>query len=552
MENDPLYQEGLKHFGLGQWAEAAACFSQLQASHPDDPRVKQFLETAQLRASAIATAPRRTAGQGIWLRRLSWLGVLIILLVLAGGIFLAYQTWVVPVQAENARLAHLDQLRSAAEIQVASGSYQEAISTYQTLLAEAPGDPVAKAGLARTQQLVTVGDFYAQATAALNAGDQAQAQQFLEKIAAIDPNYRDAGSLLAQIKATQDLEQQYQAALQLQQANQLPDAIQAFEQIRSIDRNFKPQDIAGYLYSDYFQIAEQRVQQAKTIGDIESAEALYQKALTVRPLDAPADQARRLGQAFLDGAAAYQAKNWEDTIRLLSPVHQQQPEYFSGQVRRWLFEAFMTTGQTFLSKSDPFSARDRFAEAVRLAKTPDEQTSAQQQYDIANRLTTPTPTVRPSPTPLPAGYIAPSWTFRPTGTPNPNPFVLVNTSYLPNTFNGEGCRWAGIAGRFYDRQGAPLVVPSLGVRITGPSDIAGAAAGSNTLIGESGWMAQFDVVPKKIEGFIQVFYNDQPASDLIPYTTHKACLENILILDVQQVKPLPGGKWLYAPPTPTH
>jgi len=52
-------------------------------------------------------------------------------------------------------------------------------------------------------------------------------------------------------------------------------------------------------------------------------------------------------------------------------------------------------------------------------------------------------------------------------------------------------------------------------------------------------MAQFDVKPKTIDGFIQVFYKDQPASDLIPYQTHRSCLENMLILDVQQVKPLP-------------
>src|SRR5512136_668251 len=243
MENDPLYQEGLKHFGLAQWAEAAACFTQLQASYPDDPRIKQFLETAQLRASAPTSISRQPVGQSAWVRRLGWLGVLVVLLLLAGGIVLAYQTWVVPVQAENARLARVDELRRAAEIQIASGSYAEAISTYQALLAEVPEDPVAKAGLARTQQLVTVGDLYAQATAALNAGDQAQAQQFLEKIAAIDPNYRDAGSLLSQIKATQALDQQYAAALQLQQANKWPDAVAAFEQIRSIDRNFKPEDV---------------------------------------------------------------------------------------------------------------------------------------------------------------------------------------------------------------------------------------------------------------------------------------------------------------------
>ena len=277
----------------------------------------------------------------------------------------------------------------------------------------------------------------------------------------------------------------------------------------------------------------------------------------MRPLDPQADKARRLSTAFITGAAIYETKDWDGTIRVLEPVYQQQPTYYSGQVRRWLFEAYLATGETFMSKSDPFSARDRFARALQLAQTAEEKATAQKRYDRSRRLTTPTPTprptptVRPSPTPLAAGHIAPSYMLRPTGTPNPSPFQLVNTAYLPNTFNGEGCRWAGIAGRFYDRSGAPLVLPSLGVRITGPSDIGGAAAGSFQLIGESGWMAQFDVRPKLIDGFIQVYYKDQPVSDPIAYQTHKSCMENMLIMDIQQIKPLPDGKWLYAPPTPT-
>ena len=41
-------------------------------------------------------------------------------------------------------------------------------------------------------------------------------------------------------------------------------------------------------------------------------------------------------------------------IRLLGPVYQQQPDYFGGQVRRWLFEAYMSTGDAFMAKDDPF------------------------------------------------------------------------------------------------------------------------------------------------------------------------------------------------------
>ncbi|MFN8598219.1 MAG: hypothetical protein U0559_18810, partial [Anaerolineae bacterium] len=109
MENDPLYQQGLKHFGLGQWSEAIACFTQLQVNHPDDVRVKQFLETAQLRAAA-GTGLHRTAQaqtRSVWLSVASRLFVLLVIVGIGVAIYLAYQAWVVPAQAETARLNRL-------------------------------------------------------------------------------------------------------------------------------------------------------------------------------------------------------------------------------------------------------------------------------------------------------------------------------------------------------------------------------------------------------------------------------------------------------------
>jgi hypothetical protein len=40
-------------------------------------------------------------------------------------------------------------------------------------------------------------------------------------------------------------------------------------------------------------------------------------------------------------------------------------------------------------------------------------------------------------------------------------------------------------------------------------------------------------------------------SDLIPFTTRSSCAQNMLIIDVQQVKPLPDGTYLYTPKIPT-
>ncbi len=559
MENDPLYQQGLKHFGLGQWTEAVACFTQLQINQPNDARVRQFLDTARLRAAAGTGLERSVQAQtrSGWVTIGSRLFVLLIIVGIGVAIYLAYQAWIVPAQAETARLAKFDRLRQTAEVQIASGQYAEAAQTYQSILTEAPDDQAASAGLKRAQQLDRIAQLYGQATQALNNGDQAGAARWLEEISALDPNYRDTNSLLAQIKLTEQLGNQYAEAERLRQAGQLLDAVRAYEAIRAANRSFKPDEIAATLYDLYMQLANGQLKQASTVSAVEAVISLYQQALTVRPLDTAADAARRLALTCVDTASAYQAKQWDTVIQKASLVYEQAPDYFGGKVQQWLYEAYITTGNVFLSKDDPFSARDRFREARRVAVTEAQKAEAQKLYTQADTLTTPTPTptlaptLRPTSTPIPAGHVAPAWALRPTGTPNPNPFIMINTTYFPNTLNGEGCRWAGITGRFFDRRGDPLVVETLGVRITGPGNQAGAAAGSYPLVGDSGWMAQFDVRPKVIEGFIQVFYKDQPVSDLIPYVTRKSCLENMIIIDVQQVKPLPDGTYLYTPKTPT-
>ncbi|HJW83027.1 MAG TPA: tetratricopeptide repeat protein, partial [Anaerolineae bacterium] len=187
MENDPLYRQGLHHFGRGEWAEALACFTQLQVNYPDDPRVAQFLETARLRA-AMSTGLRRGARfetRSIWLRRLSWLGVVVVIGLIGLAVYAAYQTWAVPAQAESARQTRIAQLRQTGQVQIASGQYADAGLTFQRILTEAPDDPEATAGLARAQKLEQVAGLYAQATQARGAGNQAEAKRLLEQINSI-------------------------------------------------------------------------------------------------------------------------------------------------------------------------------------------------------------------------------------------------------------------------------------------------------------------------------------------------------------------------------
>lgn len=540
MEKDTLYRQGLDFFGRGEWSKAIACFTQLQANYPDDERIEQFLESARLRASMGEGLRRdvRASTRATWLRRFSWLVVLIIFAAIAAAIYFAYQTWVVPAQIENARLENIAQLRQTADIQIASGLYGDAIETYEAILAEEPADAQANAGIARAQQLEKLASLYAQVTTAMNNDDDDEAVRLLNEISAIDPNYRDASSLLSQIKATANLTEAYDRALSLYESSRWEEAVEAFEAIRSVAANFRTDEVKQYLFTSYVELADRQVAQADSIAAVEIADSYYQLALRVRPLDATIETARRTAQAFIDGAQAYQAKDWDTVIRKLSSVYEQNPDYFGGQVGQWLFEAFMTTGDAFMAQGDPFGARDQYTEALRFAPNDADRAEAQRRYTTADRLTTPTPTPRPEPTALPGGWVDPSWTRRPTGTPSPYPFEVIGQTYVPNTFTGDGCEYSGVAGRIYDMRGAPLTAETLGVRLTGITDV-GVAAGSAKLFGESGWVVQFDVRAKIIQGYVQVYYKDKEASDLIPFTTHNSCFENLLLIDIQQTKPIP-------------
>jgi len=137
MENDPLYRQGLHHFGRCEWAEALACFTQLQVNYPDDPRVAQFLETARLRA-AMSTGLRRGARfetRSIWLRRLSWLGVVVVIGLIGLAVYAAYQTWAVPAQAESARQTRIAQLRQTGQVLTVDGSGNDR-ATYPDVVAD--------------------------------------------------------------------------------------------------------------------------------------------------------------------------------------------------------------------------------------------------------------------------------------------------------------------------------------------------------------------------------------------------------------------------------
>lgn len=540
IEKDSLYLQGLKHFGKGEWSEAIACFTQLSTNYPEDKRVHQFLESAQMRATMGTGLQRgvRSEVRGKWLRRFLRVVVVLILVALVAGVYQAYQTWVVPVQEENARLAGIEQLRQAAEIQIASGLYAAAIETYEEILAEQPDDSQARAGQVRARQLEQLAGLYTQMREALEAGNETDALRLLEEISVLDPNYRDASSLINQIKSTQALLVVYDDAVGLFESRKWEQAVEAFDSIRTTSPGFRPNDVAQYLFDAYVVLGDQQVEQADTITALEIANVYYQQALRMRPLDPHIETARRVAESFIDGAEAYRSKDWDNVIRKLSVVYEQQPEYFGGKVSEWLYEAFIATGDLFLGNADPFGARDRYAEALRLATTEEQREEAQQRYDEADTLTTPTPTPRPEPTPQPEGWIAPAWTRRPTGTPSPYPFELIAQTYIPNTFTGEGCEYAGVAGRIFDRRGAPLTADTLGVRITGFVD-TGLAAGSHKFLGDSGWMIQFDVRAKKIKGYVQVYYKDTEASALIPFVTRQNCFENMLIIDIQQTKPLP-------------
>lgn len=154
------------------------------------------------------------------------------------------------------------------------------------------------------------------------------------------------------------------------------------------------------------------------------------------------------------------------------------------------------------------------------------------------------PTNTPVPSPTMSGEIVVQGVFTPPppGNPaeytrSPFPFTIYgdSVSYIPNP-NGQGCRWASIAGSVTNLQGEPLA--GLAVQITGEGLDEIHFTGTALTYGPGGFEIFLNGAPLRGEYVLQLLsQTGAPISGEFPVTTSPLCEENVAIVNFVQNHP---------------
>jgi hypothetical protein len=305
-------------------------------------------------------------------------------------------------------------LLAEAQAALQADQFRVAIDLYRQFLAEEPGHLAAQKGLQEATVELELANQYEVGVQALQAQHVSQALAVLSDLEQKAPNYRDTQRLLAQIQATQEVDQHLARAETAYAAQQWPTAIQEYETLRQLDMLYAADIVTPHLAVAYTQAGQQLVaQRPNQAADLKLAQTYFQKALALSP-DPSTQTESNLLTAYLAGVQALQPESAGQAITALEPVYQTRPAYLGGYLAEQLYAAYLLAGDQATASGDSQSALDYYEKAAALP-VGDPQEALQRAQALALALVTPTATPLP-PAPVDAPPPAP-----PTATPLPAP-----------------------------------------------------------------------------------------------------------------------------------
>jgi TolB protein len=262
-----------------------------------------------------------------------------------------------------------------------------AVATYQGLQE--------RAALTRQQ----AGVHYERGLAHLEGGQNEFAIAEFEHTLRLDPAHREAREALREAKTT-TLAQPTATSATLQEATfailaeaevlvrdqKWREATQRLSQLRDLVPDFETQKVSDLLYTAYFNLGTQLVNQ----GQVDESVHAFEGALTERPGDPEASDELDQASLYASAQAAWGA-DWPSTIEYLEQLYILTPDYLDVSAK--LFEAYEDYGDDLAAEEAWCLAELQYEEAAKLKPS----AAIQDKGDEAGRLCrTPTPTPRPT------------------------------------------------------------------------------------------------------------------------------------------------------------
>ena len=330
---DALYQQSLGHFQNGEWQQAIAGFEQVLQLAPGHAEARAFLEEARLKASLDQDKPkpkRMAIGKSVRRVALLLVGLLAVLALLVGARW-AYQRWVTPQKAQQQVDLQRAQQLAAAQSLLAERDYAGAEQAFQALLELDPNSAQAQQGLAEAQKKLALNKSYLQAQQASAGKDWDEAARILSALIEQDPSFKDAQAQLANVQAQQRLGTDFVEAERAFSANDWSKAIAGYEALRKVDPEYQAQAVTDHLFESYLRQGLSLVASVQGSGEpVQEAQALYKKALVLKPQQPEAAQELALADKYLEGQTKLAQGDTAGASAAFEWVLKLNPDYANG------------------------------------------------------------------------------------------------------------------------------------------------------------------------------------------------------------------------------
>lgn len=445
----PLYETVEALIQQGKWSAVQAPLRELLDLYPNDPYL-QHLSTSAFARSALLESdqdviitPTRRPILSRSLKLIVPALILVVLLGLIAGGYLAVQAWILPGVQNQRQEAQIRQLREEAQTALANGDYNRSILAYNELLQVLPDDPQAQEGLEQANQLRAIASLYGEAVVEMEAHHWGEALSLLQQIEAEQPSYRDVAARIQFVQEQQTLLKRFNQAEAAFNEGNYEFAIQEYEALQAAGYNFQREKIRDQLFLSYLQLG--LATEAEAGGNTQQLQAAldkFEKAFNLRPNDPQARGESQLIRLYLAGLREFRSENWSEAISNFSLVYETRPDFAAGSLSQLLHDAYVARGDELLAKGQAEQALVQYKEA-RLITGVDTSGLDQKITQAQEALATPTPEPTPvvstaSPAVARSAPASGSASVRaPAPTPQPLPYQLKAMS-IRNNCDGYG------------------------------------------------------------------------------------------------------------------
>jgi tetratricopeptide (TPR) repeat protein len=436
-ELDQLYRQGMEHYQRREWRQALDYFTRLQKLQPTRQGLDELLDEVrwfieleameQVPASGPLPRPTTPAAEVVAPSRRRYL-----LIGLAALLVIVVVVLLVPGGLRDllfdGRQQEMADLYNQGTALLSAGDYSGAIASFEALLQLAPDNAEAQAARDRARQLYQMAQLYAQARAAVADERWDEAGNLLDQLLTADPNYSpDAQGLAATVARQRTLLEYYNAGQRFYDQGQCAEALEQFQQVRTLDPAYRAEGVQEYLFNCYLTEGKLRINEAGTAEEnIRRAIERFGSALSLRPRNVQATDEREMASYYLDGVRFYNSGDWTQAEQPLQRVYDLRSDYAGGQVAQLLYLIYLRRADQSMVTGDYVAALATYQRALAL-EVKDTKTAEAGVAAARQALATATPTSTPTRTPTPTA------TLRPTRTPTPIPPTATSTNTPPPT-----------------------------------------------------------------------------------------------------------------------